>query len=105
MLSDVLGIDISLGSIMNAWEDASDAVAEPHHELQELPKEPVLNVDETGWRNNGEKRQIWALWPRRSPSSRCKRRKVRKSSRRCSGFALMAGPLRRTPEPPRLIIT
>jgi hypothetical protein len=36
-------------------------VAEPHQELQEqLPKEPVLNVDETGWRNNGEKRQIVA---------------------------------------------
>ena len=62
MLSDVLDIDISLGGTQNTWEEVSEAVAEPHQELQEqLPKEPILNVDETGWRNNGDKRQIWAL--------------------------------------------
>lgn len=62
MLADVLGIDISLGSTQKAWEQVSDAVAQPYQELQDqLPREPVLNVDETGWRNNGEKRQIWAL--------------------------------------------
>jgi transposase len=26
-----------------------------------LPDEPVLNVDETGWRNNAEKRYLWAF--------------------------------------------
>jgi transposase len=62
MLADVLGIDISLGSTQKAWEQVSDAVAQPYQELQErLPQEPVLNVDETGWRKNGEKRQLWAL--------------------------------------------
>ena len=62
MLADVLGIDISLGSTQKAWEQVSDAVAQPCQELQDqLPREPVLNVDETGWRKNGEKRQIWAL--------------------------------------------
>lgn len=62
MLADVLGVDISLGSTQKAWEQVSDAVAQPYQELQDqLPREPVLNVDETGWRNNGEKRQIWAL--------------------------------------------
>lgn len=62
MLADVLGIDISLGSTQKAWEQVSDSVERPCQELhQQLPREAVLNVDETGWRNNGEKRQIWAL--------------------------------------------
>jgi transposase len=62
MLADVLGIDISLGSTQKAWEEASQAVAQPVAQLQEqLPREAVLNVDETGWRTNGDKRWIWGL--------------------------------------------
>jgi hypothetical protein len=62
MLADVLGIEISLGSTQNAWEEVSQAVAPTVQELQEqLPREAVLNVDETGWRTNGHKRWIWAL--------------------------------------------
>ena len=61
-LEHVLGIAMSLGSTQKCWEQASAAVAEPCTELQEqLKNEPVLNSDETGWRNNGEKRYIWAL--------------------------------------------
>src|SRR5438067_5417052 len=62
MLADVLGIEISLGSTQKAWEEVSQAVAQPVQQLQEqLPREAVLNVDETGWRTNGDKRCIWAL--------------------------------------------
>ena len=62
MLADVLGIEISLGSTQKAWEEVSRAVAQPVQQLQEqLPREAVLNVDETGWRTNGAKRWIWAL--------------------------------------------
>jgi len=62
MLADVLGIEISLGSTQKAWEEVSQAVAQPVQQLQEqLPREAVLNVDETGWRTNGAKRWIWAL--------------------------------------------
>jgi hypothetical protein len=62
MLADVLGIEISLGSTQKAWEEVSRAVAQPVQQLQEqLPREAVLNVDETGWRTNGDKRWIWAL--------------------------------------------
>lgn len=62
MLADVLGIDISLGSTQKAWEEVSQAVQQPVRELQEqLPRQAVLNVDETGWRTNGDKRWIWAL--------------------------------------------
>jgi transposase len=62
MLADVLGIEISLGSTQKAWEEVSQAVEQPCQQLQEqLPREAVLNVDETGWRTNGDKRWIWAL--------------------------------------------
>jgi len=62
MLAEVLGIDISLGSTQKAWEEVSQAVAQPVQQLQEqLPREAVLNVDETGWRTKGAKRWMWAL--------------------------------------------
>ena len=62
MLADVLSIEISLGSTQKAWEEVSQAVEQPVGQLQEqLPREAVLNVDETGWRTNGDKRWIWAL--------------------------------------------
>jgi len=43
-------------------EEVSRAVGQPVQQLQEqLPREAVLNADETGWRTNGDKRWIWAL--------------------------------------------
>jgi DivIVA protein./Transposase IS66 family. len=61
-LQDLLGVDISVGSVQKAWEEAADAVAEPYTELEQaLPNEPVLNSDETGSRTNGEKRWVWVL--------------------------------------------
>lgn len=62
LLAQVLGIEISLGSTQKCWEEASQAVAAPCQELeQQLKNEPVLNVDETGWRTNGDKRFLWAF--------------------------------------------
>lgn len=62
LLGQVLGIDISLGSTQKCWEEASQAVAAPCQELQQqLKDEPVLNVDETGWRTDGAKRFLWAF--------------------------------------------
>jgi len=62
MLADVLGIEISLGSTQKAWEEVSQAVAQPVAQLQEqLPREAVLHVNETGWRTNGDKRWMWGL--------------------------------------------
>jgi len=62
MLVDVLSIEISLGSTQKAWEEVSQAVEQPYQQLQEqLPREAVLNVDETGWRASGHKRWMWAL--------------------------------------------
>jgi transposase len=62
LLEQVLAIPLSLGSIQNSWEEASQAVAEPCAELErQLPHEPVVNSDETGYRTSGEKRWLWAL--------------------------------------------
>jgi transposase len=59
MLADVLGIEISLGSTQKAWEEVSQAVQPPVEQLQkQLPREAVLNVDETGWRTSGDKRWL-----------------------------------------------
>ncbi len=61
-LEAVLGITLSLGSTQKAWEETSAAVAEPYQELEQaLPKQLVLNVDETGSRTNGDKRWLWAF--------------------------------------------
>jgi transposase len=62
LLEQVLAIPLSLGSIQNSWEEVSEAVAETCAELeQQLPNEPVVNSDETGYRTSGEKRWLWAL--------------------------------------------
>lgn len=62
VLEQVLATPVSLGTTQTCWEEASQAVAEPCQQLeQQLNREPVLNVDETGWRTNGEKRYLWAF--------------------------------------------
>ncbi len=59
-MEQVLGIELSLGSIQNSWEEVSEAVGEPCAELEsKLASEPVLNCDETGYRTSGEKRWLW----------------------------------------------
>jgi transposase len=61
-LQDLLGVNISVGSVQKAWEETADAVAAPYTELEQaLPTEPVLNGDETGSRTNGDKRWVWVL--------------------------------------------
>jgi transposase len=62
LLEQVLGVEMSLGSTQKCWEEASQAVALPCQEVEEqLKDEPVLNVDETGWRTHGDKRYLWAF--------------------------------------------
>jgi transposase len=62
LLEGALHLPISLGSTQNAWEETSAAVAAPFAELEgALRHAPVLNVDETGHRTNGEKRWLWTF--------------------------------------------
>ncbi len=58
----MLGIPISLGSVQHLWEEAGEAVKAPCQELEEqLPKQAVLNIDGSGWRNNAKRRTIVVL--------------------------------------------
>jgi transposase len=62
LLATALGIEISVGSTQKLIEESSEALAAACQELErQLPKEPVLNSDETGWRSMGERRWLWAL--------------------------------------------
>jgi len=62
LLETVLGIQISLGSTQKLAGETSEALAVTCQELErQLPKEPVLNSDETGWRSMAERRWLWAL--------------------------------------------
>lgn len=52
----LLTVNISLGSVQNLLEDTSAALAPIDKELKDaLPQEPVINADETGWRD----RWLW----------------------------------------------
>ncbi len=59
---DVLNIDISRSHLCNVIARVNEALAAPYEELQEhIPTEPVLNIDETGWKDKGVKYWIWAF--------------------------------------------
>jgi transposase len=52
----LLDVNIALGSVQNLLEDTSTALAPIDKELKDaLPQEPVINSDETGWRD----RWLW----------------------------------------------
>lgn len=62
LLATALEIEISLGSTQKLIEESSEALAATCQELErQLPREPVLNSDETGWRSMGDRRWLWAL--------------------------------------------
>jgi transposase len=62
LLSDVLGIEISLGALSEAEERVSDAVAAPVAEVREhVADQPIKHSDATGWRQNGEARTLWTI--------------------------------------------
>jgi transposase len=62
LLSDVLGIEISLGALSEAEERVSDAVAAPVAEVRDhVADQPIKHSDATGWRQNGETRTLWTI--------------------------------------------
>src|SRR6266496_3687974 len=62
LLEHVLGISMSLGTSQKCWEQATAPVAGRCQALDaQLKHDPVLNSAETRWRNDGEKRYLWAL--------------------------------------------
>ena len=66
LLSDVLGIELSLGSVSNIEARVSKAL-EPLHDdvLREIRSSPFVNMDETSWCEAGSSAWLWvATTPR-----------------------------------------
>jgi transposase len=57
----VFGVPFSLGSITTLQEQMSQALQPAHRQIaEEVRPAPVKNVDETGWKQAGKKRWLWA---------------------------------------------
>ena len=58
----IFGIDICLGSVCKLHQEVSESLAPAHEKArQALPKQPVLNIDETGWKTQGKGRWLWVF--------------------------------------------
>jgi transposase len=61
-LHDVVGVTISRGQLKKVIGKVCSALDDPYKELlQTLPGEPVLNVDETGHKDNGKRMWTWCF--------------------------------------------
>jgi transposase len=59
---EVLDINVARSHLCNTIARVNDALAEPYEELaRHIPAEPVLNVDESGWKDKGLKYWIWVF--------------------------------------------
>jgi transposase len=57
----VFGVPLSLGSVTTLQQQMSAALAPAHQEIAaEVRPAPIKNVDETGWKQAGDKRWLWA---------------------------------------------
>jgi transposase len=62
LLHDVLGISISVGAVDNTCRRLSEALKEPVNEVAARVKEaPVAHMDETGWRQKGQRMWLWVV--------------------------------------------
>ena len=58
----IFGIDICLGSVCKLHQEVSESLAPAYNQAREaLPEQPVLNIDETGWKTQGEGRWLWVV--------------------------------------------
>ena len=62
LLGSVLGTKLSLGTIDNCIHEVGNAVKGPVEALrEELAQQAGLNIDETGWKKDGERRWLWTF--------------------------------------------
>jgi transposase len=60
--SEVLNMNVARSHLCNVIKRLNNALAAPYEELQEhIPSEPVLNIDETGWKDKGIKYWAWVF--------------------------------------------
>jgi transposase len=60
LLADLFGVRLSLGTLCALEADTARALAAPYAELaSEVPRVPVVGVDETSWKEAGTLHWIW----------------------------------------------
>lgn len=63
---EVLHLPIARSTIQSALFRVSEALSPCHQELLEaLPKQASLNIDETGWKENGKRHWVWLFCTQR----------------------------------------
>jgi transposase len=61
MVQDLFGVPLSLGGVANYETDMTAALADAHAQaLSAVRRAAVKNVDETGWKQAGKRRWLWA---------------------------------------------
>jgi len=61
-MGEVLDCRISRGELAKTFQKISEALKAPYEEaLKTLPHEPVLNIDETGHKENGGRFWTWVF--------------------------------------------
>ena len=59
---EVLDVEVSRAHVCNTIARVNKALAKPYEELaRHVPTEPVLNIDESGWKDKGLKYWIWVF--------------------------------------------
>ena len=62
LASDLFGVSLSIGTVEQICQRASDALAGPHAQLHDwVLDQAAVHVDETGWRTAGDGRALWTL--------------------------------------------
>ena len=60
LLADLFGLPVGLGSIPALCQQTSAALTAPYQEVAtHVAAQPVANVDETGWKQAGQRRWLW----------------------------------------------
>ena len=60
LLSDLYGIDLSLGAVQGCCEQVSRAVAAAAEKVaSSITAAPAVHADETGWKEKGKRRWLW----------------------------------------------
>ena len=63
--NDVLDFSVSRGSMENTVKRVSAALAVPYKELAgQIPREEILHIDETGWKDRTVKYWVWVFCTR-----------------------------------------
>ncbi|RLC07474.1 MAG: IS66 family transposase [Deltaproteobacteria bacterium] len=59
---EILGIHVARSHLCNTISRVNDALAKSYNELSEhVSAEPILNIDESGWKDKGVKYWIWVF--------------------------------------------